>query len=58
MIYRMRPTSDPVAEETSFRAAIAAIDEELRLASEQLAPLAPPTEQALFATPMDAVAQR
>jgi phosphotransferase system enzyme I (PtsP) len=44
-----RATDDPAAEEAAFRAAIAAVDEELRLASERLAPLLPPTELALFA---------
>ncbi|HRD68118.1 MAG TPA: phosphoenolpyruvate--protein phosphotransferase [Candidatus Competibacter sp.] len=43
-----RATQDPDAEEAVFRAAIAAVGEELRLASERLAPLLPPTEQALF----------
>jgi phosphotransferase system enzyme I (PtsP) len=43
-----RPAQNPAAEEAAFRAAIAAVDEELRLASERLAPLLPPTEQALF----------
>ena len=43
-----RPAANPAAEETAFRAAIAAVDEELRLASERLAPLLPPTELALF----------
>lgn len=43
-----RAAPNPAAEETAFRVAIAAVDEELRLASERLAPLLPPTEQALF----------
>jgi phosphotransferase system enzyme I (PtsP) len=44
-----RPARDLAAEETAFHAAIAAIDQELRAASDRLAPLLPPTEQALFA---------
>ncbi len=43
-----RPAQNPAAEEAAFRVAIAAVDEELRLARERLAPLLPPTELALF----------
>ena len=43
-----RPATDPHAEAAAFRAAIATVEEELRRASERLAPLLPPTEQALF----------
>ena len=43
-----RPTQNPAAEEAAFQTAIAAVDEELRLASERLAPSLPPTELALF----------
>ncbi|MDS4070329.1 MAG: phosphoenolpyruvate--protein phosphotransferase [Candidatus Competibacter sp.] len=43
-----REAADPTAEEAAFRAAIAAVDRELREASDRLAPLLPPTEQALF----------
>ncbi|MDG4549557.1 MAG: phosphoenolpyruvate--protein phosphotransferase [Candidatus Contendobacter sp.] len=43
-----RPAGDLAAEETALHAAIAAVEEELRVASDRLAPLLPPTEQALF----------
>lgn len=43
-----RTASDPTAEETKFRAAVAQVERELRAASDRLAPLLPPTEQALF----------
>lgn len=43
-----RTAEDSVAEEQSFRVAIAAVEQELRTASDRLAPLLPPTEQALF----------
>lgn len=43
-----RPALDPVAEEAAFHRAIAAVEQEVREASEHLAPLLPPTEQALF----------
>ncbi|MFO1422796.1 MAG: phosphoenolpyruvate--protein phosphotransferase [Candidatus Competibacteraceae bacterium] len=43
-----RPTGDIAAEEAALHAAIAAVEEELRAASDRLAPLLPPTEQALF----------
>ncbi len=44
-----RPAQDGAAEETALHAAIAAVEQELRAASDRLAPLLPPTEQALFA---------
>ncbi|MBK7541294.1 MAG: phosphoenolpyruvate--protein phosphotransferase [Candidatus Competibacteraceae bacterium] len=44
-----RAAADPAAEDAAFRAAIAAVDDELRSAGERLAPLLPPTEQSLFA---------
>ena len=43
-----RIAEDSAAEEQKFRAAIAAVEQELRVASDRLAPLLPPTEQALF----------
>lgn len=43
-----RPTNDPVAEEAALQAAISAVDEELRSASEQLLSLLPSSEQAMF----------
>jgi phosphotransferase system, enzyme I, PtsP len=43
-----RMTDDIAAEEALFRAAIHAVEQELRAASDRLAPLLPPTEQALF----------
>ncbi|MCP5158057.1 MAG: phosphoenolpyruvate--protein phosphotransferase [Gammaproteobacteria bacterium] len=43
-----RPALDPAMEEAAFHAAIAAVEQEVREASEQLTPLLPPTEQALF----------
>jgi len=43
-----RPALDPAAEIAAFQAAIAAVEQELRAASDRLAPLLPPTEQALF----------
>lgn len=43
-----RPALDPVAEVATFQAAIAAVEQELHNASDRLAPLLPPTEQALF----------
>ena len=43
-----RLAADSTAEEAAFRAAIAAVEQELRAASDRLAPLLPPTEQALF----------
>ncbi len=43
-----RPATDPTAEESVFRAAIATVDAELHRACERLSPLLPPTEQALF----------
>ncbi len=43
-----RTASNPAAEEAKFRAAIAQVERELRAASDRLAPLLPPTEQALF----------
>ncbi len=43
-----RTASDPSAEEARFRAAVAQVERELREASDRLAPLLPPTEQALF----------
>jgi phosphotransferase system enzyme I (PtsP) len=43
-----RPATDPTAEIAAFQAAIAAVEQELRAASDRLAPLLPPTEQALF----------
>lgn len=43
-----RPANKPAEEEAQFRAAIAAVDEDLRLAAEKISPLLPPTEQALF----------
>jgi len=43
-----RPARDIAAEEAAFHTAIAAVEQELRTASERLAPLLPPTEQALF----------
>ncbi len=43
-----RPAQAVAAEETAFRAAVAAVEAELREACERLAPLLPPTEQALF----------
>ncbi|MBK8509924.1 MAG: phosphoenolpyruvate--protein phosphotransferase [Candidatus Competibacteraceae bacterium] len=45
-----RPAADPAAEETALQAAITAVDQELRVAGERLAPLLPPNEQALFET--------
>ncbi len=43
-----RPALDPAVEKAAFQAAIAAVEQELRAASDRLAPLLPPTEQALF----------
>jgi phosphotransferase system enzyme I (PtsP) len=43
-----RSAQDPAAEIATLHAAIAAVEEELRVASDRLAPLLPPTEQALF----------
>lgn len=43
-----RPALDLVAELATFQAAIAAVEQELYDASDRLAPLLPPTEQALF----------
>jgi phosphotransferase system, enzyme I, PtsP len=43
-----RPTTEPAAEEARFHAAVAQVEQELRAASDRLAPLLPPTEQALF----------
>jgi len=43
-----RPAVDPDAEIAAFQAAIAAVEQELREASDRLAPLLPPTELALF----------
>ena len=43
-----RPALDPLAEEAAFQTAIAAVEQELREASDRLAPYLPPTEQALF----------
>lgn len=43
-----RNADDPTAEVAAFQAAIAAVQEQLRTASERLAPFLPPTEQALF----------
>ncbi len=43
-----RMAEDSTVEEKMFRAAITAVEQELRTASDQLAPLLPPTEQALF----------
>ncbi|MDG4596267.1 MAG: phosphoenolpyruvate--protein phosphotransferase [Candidatus Contendobacter sp.] len=43
-----RPAGNLATEEAALRAAIAAVEEELRVASDRLAPLLPPTEQALF----------
>jgi len=43
-----RPALDLVAEVATFQAAIAAVEQELHDASDRLAPLLPPTEQALF----------
>ena len=43
-----RPALNPAAEEASFLAAIATVEQELREASDRLAPHLPPTEQALF----------
>ena len=43
-----RPALNPVAEEAAFQMAVATVEQELREASDRLAPLLPPTEQALF----------
>ncbi len=43
-----RPARDLATEEATLHAAIAAVEQELRAASDRLAPLLPPTEQALF----------
>ncbi len=43
-----RPATDPAAEIAAFQAAIAAVEQALHEASDRLAPLLPPTEQALF----------
>lgn len=43
-----RQTTDPAAELAAFQAAISAVEQELRTASDRLAPLLPPAEQALF----------
>ena len=43
-----RPALNPAAEEASFLAAVATVEQELREASDRLAPHLPPTEQALF----------
>jgi phosphotransferase system enzyme I (PtsP) len=43
-----RPAQDMAAEEAALHAAIAVVDRELQAASDRLAPLLPPTEQALF----------
>ncbi|MDQ5908613.1 MAG: Phosphoenolpyruvate--protein phosphotransferase, partial [Pseudomonadota bacterium] len=43
-----RQSADPAAETAAFQAAMATVEQELREASERLAPLLPPTEQALF----------
>ncbi|MBL8258266.1 MAG: phosphoenolpyruvate--protein phosphotransferase [Candidatus Competibacteraceae bacterium] len=45
-----RAALDPVFEEAALRAAITAVDEELRFAGERLAPLLPANEQTLFET--------
>ena len=44
-----RPAEDCAAEEAALHTAIAAVERELCAASDRLAPLLPPTEQALFA---------
>ena len=44
-----RPAQDLAAEEAALHAAIATVEQELCAASDRLAPLLPPTEQALFA---------
>ncbi len=44
-----RPAQDRAAEEAAIHTAIAAVEQELCAASDRLAPLLPPTEQALFA---------
>ncbi|CDH44803.1 Phosphoenolpyruvate-protein phosphotransferase PtsP [Candidatus Contendobacter odensis Run_B_J11] len=43
-----RLSQEVASEEAAFHAAIAAVEQELREASDRLAPLLPPTEQALF----------
>ncbi|HAS51126.1 MAG TPA: phosphoenolpyruvate-protein phosphotransferase PtsP [Gammaproteobacteria bacterium] len=43
-----RQAADPAVETAAFQAAMATVEQELREASERLAPLLPPTEQALF----------
>ena len=43
-----RLVTDPAAEVVAFQAAIAAVEQELREASDRMAPLLPPTELALF----------
>lgn len=43
-----RPARDAQAEITALQSAIAAVEDELRQASDRLTPLLPPTEQALF----------